>query len=102
MAGISKIPVVGTIAALAVTISVAAWQKYVDQYRRGGTRDPSKSVKASDVSMVGVDYENMITSGEIVFFSNPSRLQGLPRGISNTADIMEGVSRYRQRHQGSY
>ena len=100
--GVTRVPVVGWVAGIAVTAMAGIWEAYLRQFQLGGTRDVSKGVKASDVSIVGVEYENMIHSGEVVFFSNPAKLQGLPEGPSNTSFIMTGISRHRQRHQGSY
>ena len=102
ISGISRIPVVGWIIAAAVGVSLGMMQAYMATYGPGGTRDKRKLVKASDIAIIGVEHENKISSGEILFLSNPGRLQGLPYTNSNTMDRLEGVSRFRQRHQGEY
>ena len=98
----SKIPLVGFVTGIAVTAALKVWDEHVKQYNAGGTRDRRKKVLAGDVSLIGVDNENAIFSGENLFFSNPQQLQGLPRGKSNTSDKREGQARFILRHQGSY
>ena len=98
----SRIPVAGGIIALAVSVALGMYQAYVSTYGPGGTRDRRKLVRAQDIAIIGVEHENKISSGEILFLSNPGRLQGLPYTNSNTMDRIDGTSRYRQRHQGEY
>ena len=94
----SKHPIV----AVVMAVALAGVYAYLSQYGPGGTRDRRKKYKAEDDSLIGVDNENVIASGENLFFSNPSSLQGMPRGNSNTVNLRDGIARYDQRHQGSY
>lgn len=94
----TRIPHVAAIIGIA-TVAVKA---YFGQYGPGGRRDKRKKVLAEDDSIIGIENENLIANGEILFFSNPSSLQGLPRGHSNTQNLRNGVARYNQRHRGSY
>lgn len=89
-------------AAFIIKIAEQVYKEYRKQYGAGGTRDVRKLVKAEDTSLIGIENENEIASGEILFFSNPNVLQGLGRGPSNTEDLREGEARFKQRHQGSY
>lgn len=89
-------------ATFVIAIAAKVYEEYQKQYGAGGTRDVRKLVKAEDTSLIGVENENSINSGEILFFSNPNVLQGLGRGPSNTQELREGEARYKQRHQGSY
>ena len=89
-------------AAFVIKIAEVVYKEYKKQYGAGGTRDVRKLVKAEDTSTIGIENENEIASGEILFLSNPNVLQGLGRGPSNTEDLRAGEARYKQRHQGSY
>ena len=94
----SRIPHVAAI----ILVATAVTKAYLAQFKAGGTRDKRKKVKAEDVSLIGVDNENVIASGTNLFLSNPQILQGLPRGNSNTIHLRDGIVRYKQRHQGDY
>lgn len=89
-------------ATFVIAIATKVYEEYQKQYGAGGTRDVRKLVKAEDTSLIGIENENEIASGEILFLSNPNVLQGLGRGPSNTENLREGEARYKQRHQGSY
>lgn len=89
-------------ASFVIGIAAKVYEEYQKQYGNGGTRDVRKLVKASDTSLIGIENENFINSGEILFLSNPNKLQGLGNGPSNTENLREGEARYKQRHQGSY
>ena len=90
------------IIAAVITVTTALVIGHLAQFEAGGTRDIRKKRKAEDESLIGIDNENVIANGEILFFSNPSSLQGMPRGQSNTIQLRDGIARYEQRHQGSY
>jgi len=99
---LGNIPLVGFVASIAVGVAAKLWDENVRRFRDGGTRDRRKKVLAGDASLIGIDNENAIFSGENLFFSNPQSLQGLPKGKSNTAELRDGIARYNQRHSGSY
>ena len=96
--GSTALPIIGVVIAIATAIVTA----HLNQYEAGGTRDKRKKLTAEDDSLTGIENENAIASGEILFFSNPSSLQGMPRGNSNTIGLRDGHARYEQTHQGSY
>lgn len=93
---------IGFPAIIITTLATKIYKEYKDMYGKGGTRDIRKLVKAEDVSLIGVENDNFIASGDIVFHSNPNVLQGLPRGKSNTENLRTDETRYKQRHEGSY
>ncbi len=93
---------IGFPAIIITTIATKVYKKFKDQYGKGGTRDVRKLVKAGDISLIGVENDNSLASGEILFLSNPNVLQGLARGSSNTENIRTDISRYKQRHEGTY
>ena len=98
----SKLPLIGIIVTAAIVASMAVVNAHLDQFKAGGTKDVRKGQLAQDQSLLGVDNDNLLFSGTILFFSNPSRLQGLPPGRSNTQDKLWGHSRYNLRHPGEY
>ena len=92
----SRLPYVAVVVSVATTVVRA----YLRMYEAGGPRDRRKLVLAEDYSLIGVENENYVRNAHIMFFSNPSHLQGLPQGKSNTRNLEAGVARYLQRHQG--
>ena len=98
----SKLPIIGIAVTAAIAVSMAVVNAHLESYKAGGTRDIRLKQMAEDLSLIGVENDNTIFSGSVLFFSNPSRLQGLPSGRSNTQDLMGGISRYNLRTQGAY
>ena len=98
----SKLPIIGIAVTAAIAVSMAVVNAHLESYKAGGTRDIRLKQMAEDLSLIGVENDNTIFSGSVLFFSNPSRLQGLPSGRSNTQDLMGGISRYNLRTQGEY
>ena len=101
LGAVSKIPIVGLVATVAVIAATAWWEKHTSQYQRVGTRDTTKKILASDLSRIGIQNENAVYSGENTFIPNPAKLQGLS-GRSYSDSYQEGKSKYILRHQGSY
>jgi len=98
----SQILKFGLPVAIVAMIAQKVFDEFKSKYGKGGTRDTRVLVKANDTSLIGEENENFIASGEILFISNPNVLQGLPRGKSNTQELRNDRSRYKQRHEGSY
>ena len=89
--------------AIIITMLVTKiYKQYKAMYGKGGTRDIRKLIKAGDISLIGVENDNFLASGEILFLSNPNVLQGLSKGSSNTENIRTDISRFKQRHEGTY
>ena len=97
----SKVPVAGMIVTAAIAVTMLVVNAHLDQFKAGGTKDVRKRQLAQDQSLLGVESDNMLFSGSTLFFSNPSRTQGLPPGRSNTEGLIHGMSRYNLRNQGS-
>ena len=98
----SRIPIVGIAIAAAAGVAKAYIAAYIGQYGPGGPRDVRKAVLAESESLVGVSVENRIYSGSALFFSNPSKNQGLPTGNSASQDLRDGLERHRLRKAGKY
>jgi len=99
---LTKAASIGLPVSFITLIATKVWEQYKAQYGKGGTRDIRKLVLDEDVSRIGIENENELESGAILFLSNPQQLTGLAQGPSNTENLREGMARWKQRHEGTY
>ena len=87
---------------IALFAAKLAYDKFVSQFGKAGTKDTRKKVLAEDVSDIGVETESDVASGRKLFLSNPMNNQGLPTGNSNTQNLRDGIRIHKLRKEGTY
>ncbi len=85
---------------IALTIAQKVYSIIESNYGRGGIMDRSKKERNAVKSIIGLERENVILSGEGLFLGDVTLVQGIPAGRSNTETLMFGTRLYNLRHAG--
>lgn len=71
-----------------------------ENYGRGGIADRSKKERNAVKSVVGLERENIVLSGEGLFLGDVTLIQGVPAGRSNTETLKFGTRLFNLRQAG--